>query len=85
MSGQEFSCFHYWWVFPLAMIVLCLLMMRFRRGSGLCGCYSWRRSASGISESDSAEEILDKRYAIGELDDREYEAKRSVLHRLPNA
>ena len=68
-----------WWIFPLVMIVLCFLMMRGRRGPMMCGFGSrWGDWGRGSSE-DSARDILDKRFATGEIDRSEYEEKRNVL------
>ena len=60
--------FHeYWWIFPLAMIIVCFLFMR---GGGMCGHGS---HDGGKYDSESARDILDKRYATGEIDSAEYE------------
>ena len=80
----------FWWIFPLLffvmMIVMCLLMMR----RGCTGCM-WRgrkmdgpeaRDAmkwSGGDASESALNILDKRYASGEIDRQEYEEKKAAI------
>ncbi len=58
----------YWWIFPLGMMLLCFLTMR---GKGMCGMHSW----SGTDSSETAREILDRRYALGEIDRAEYEEK----------
>ena len=75
--------FQWWWILPVAMIVLCFFMMR-----GRASCMmSWpsSRGAGGppvITSSDSAKEILDKRYALGEISKEEYEEKRKDIGRL---
>ena len=79
MCGSEFCDFSYWWIFPLVMMILCLLVMRGRRGSMICGFGSRKTGGNKISNSNSAVEILDKRYALGEIDKEEYEKKKSVL------
>jgi putative membrane protein len=67
MFGYEF-CAGYWWIFPLVMIVLCFVFMRGCMGRRMCG---WG--------SDSVLEILDRRYAKGEIDRDEYDEKKSEL------
>jgi len=67
--GGVWNSFHWWWLIPIAMMVLCFLMMHGRRG-----CVTgWPRSRPGY---DSAREILDKRYARGEISKEEYEEKK---------
>ena len=73
MFGYEFWG-GYWWIFPLVMIVLCLLFMR--------GCMGGRRMcgwSSGAGFGESAIDILNKRYAKGEIDQKEYEEKKREL------
>ncbi len=61
--------FHFWWIIPIVMMVLCFIMMSRRRG-----CITgWSRSGH---LADSAREILDKRYALGEISKEEYEEKK---------
>jgi putative membrane protein len=72
MIGYEF-CGGYWWVFPLVMIVFCIVFMRGCMGRRMC---SWR-AGSGFGES--AVDVLNKRYAKGEIDQREYEEKKKEL------
>ena len=62
--------------FPLVMIIFCFLFMR--RGSytrmwGFGQCFDSGKSAM---------EILNKRYAKGEIDQREYEEKKGNLETL---
>jgi uncharacterized membrane protein len=78
MFGSEFSTFP-WWIFPILMIALCFLMMRGRRGSMMCGFGSRTDESHRISSSDSATYILDKRYALGEINKEEYEEKKNIL------
>ncbi len=64
------------------MFVLCFFMMRGRRGATVCGPSS---GAAGDSfwkgRPESAGEILDKRYARGEIGKEEYEDKKKDMGR----
>ncbi len=67
--GAVWNGFHWWWIIPIAMMVLCFIMMRRH-----WGCMrGWSRSHH---PADSAREILDKRYALGEISKEEYEEKK---------
>lgn len=70
--------YEFWWIFPVIMIVLCFLMMRGRSGSMMCG-FGSRDESRFIQPTDSATDILDKRYARGEIGQREYEEKKGKL------
>jgi uncharacterized membrane protein len=83
VSGSEFHIASYWWLFPLVMIILCFLAMRGRKGSMMCGCGFRRAGNHKIGDSSSAVEILDNRYALGDIEKREYEEKKSALSRVP--
>ena len=85
MPGSEFCSFPYWWLFPLVMIILCVFALSGRRGSIMCGFGSRGTPNHKISNSNSAMEILDKRYALGELDKKEYEETRRALRQVPKA
>ncbi len=67
-----------WWIFPLVMIILCFFMMRGRMGS-MCGFASHGKDSHSINTSDSALEILDKRYTLGEINKEDYEEKKRTL------
>jgi uncharacterized membrane protein len=80
----------FWWIFPLLffvmMIVMCFLMMR--RGGMGCMWHDRKmnspesRDVMGRSMGDSSESalnILDKRYASGEIDKQEYEEKKAAI------
>lgn len=75
MNGLEGFLESYWWIIPLALMLLCLLCMR-GRGRAL-GCFGSRTfSGHHIDPSDSPGEILDKRYALGDIGREEYEEKK---------
>ncbi len=72
MFGYEFLT-GYWWIFPLVMIFLCILFMRGCMSSRMCG---W---GAGYNFGESAMHILNKRYAKGEIDQKEYAEKKREL------
>jgi putative membrane protein len=79
MYSSEFCNFPYWWLFPLVMIVLCFFMMRGGRAWKMCGFGPWRMGRRQTGVPDSAIEILNKRYASGEINKEEYEEKKRTL------
>jgi putative membrane protein len=73
-----------WWIFPLAMagiMVFFLFMMRKRMGSVMCGPGLRGLRSHGKDASDSAQAILNKRYARGEISKEEYEEKKRDITR----
>lgn len=64
-----------WWIFPLLMIVVCMLLMR--KGCGKMMCGPGAQNTSG----ESAMNILNKRYAEGDIDKKEYEERKRELTR----
>jgi len=74
MSGYEFcGGFHFWWIFPFIMIFFCFIFMRRSFGRRMCfpGYHrGW---------SESALDILQRRYARGEIDNDEYEERKKQL------
>jgi putative membrane protein len=76
MFGTE--GFDLWWLIPIVLIGLCFF--------GARGCCSGRRhriedrpERNNEATSDSALDILNRRYARGEVDDEEYERKRKAI------
>ena len=80
MYGAEFFDFSFWWVCPIIMIALCFFMMRGRKGFTMCGFGSHGTESDKINLSDSARDVLDKRYARGEIGKEEYEEKKLTLN-----
>lgn len=72
MTGYEF-CFGYWWIFPLIMIFLCILFARRSRGRWMYGCCGPR------DFRESPLDILNKRYAKGEIEQEEFEEKKQTI------
>jgi hypothetical protein len=64
--GSEFYNFPYWWLFPLAMIILCFLVMRGRWGSMMCG-FGPRRT----DNHKNKEEYEEKRSVLRQVPETE--------------
>jgi len=79
MYCSEFTNFSYWWIFPILMMVLCFLMMRGRRRPMMYGFGSRDVENGKDRVTDSALDILNKRYASGEINKKEYEEKKRTL------
>lgn len=78
-GSQGVLCnFGWWWIFPLIMIVFCFFMMKGRMGSMMCRPGSRSGDSHGNS-TESALDVLDKRYAQGEINKSEYEEKKRVI------
>ena len=78
MLGYEsFEFGDWWWIFPIVMMILCFFMMRGRMCS-MMGGHDTQDATDPhrIASSDPAREILDKRYALGEISKEEYEEKK---------
>lgn len=70
----------YWWIFPLILMILCCFGTWGRKGSGICGFGSRDIETGKIRSSDSANDILDKRYASGEISREEYEERKRAIN-----
>ena len=79
MFDAEFLNFSFWWLIPVVMMALCFFMMRGRKGSMMCGFGPRDKDNHRINPSDSAMDILDKKYAAGQIDVKEYEKKKIIL------
>lgn len=79
MYGSELYAFSFWWIVPIVMMILCFFIMRGRRGAmmnGFCCCGRDWQKAKG---TESSMDILDRRYASGDIDKTEYEEKKRTL------
>jgi len=79
MYGSEFFSSSLWWICPILMIAMWFFMRRGRRGSMMCGFGFRDKNRHHIRTSDSATDILDKRYASDEIEKEEYEEKKRNL------
>lgn len=70
------------WLFPILFFVVFMFFMRgiFGRGSLSCGSHSHSAAhGDGATHDASAREILDKRFAIGDITKEEYEEMKKSL------
>jgi putative membrane protein len=68
----------YWWIVPIimiAMMVLCFFMMRGHGGAMMCS------GSRGEKASDRPLDILNRKYARGEIKKQEYEEKKEDIAR----
>ena len=68
--------FAWMWIFPLSFLIVCLFFLfafLFRNPGSFCG----RRDRRDLSEA--VREILDRRYASGEITVEQYEEMKRVL------
>lgn len=79
MYYADIGSFDLWWIIPIGMMILCGFIMRWRSGSRMCGFDPRGSGHEELKGSFSALEILDRRYASGEIDKAEYDEKRRVL------
>ena len=69
----------FWWILPVLVIGVCLFMLWARTRCGWRGCMTgWRN----LQASNSALDILNKRYARGEIGKSEYEEKKKALTQM---
>jgi len=68
--------FGFMWLIPLLFFVVIIMCMRGMFGRGSPGCGSHRDNAT---HQENAREILDKRFAKGEITKSEYEEMKKTL------
>jgi uncharacterized membrane protein len=79
MCGSELCVFSFWWIIPIVMMILCFFMMRGRKWTMMGGFGPCNRSWHQTKGAEAPMEILDKRYASGEIEKAEYEEKKRTL------
>ena len=79
MYVSELCGISLWWIVPIIVMILCFFMMRGRRGSMMCGFGSRTINCHKAEVAESVREILDRRYASGEINKDEYEEKKRTL------
>ena len=73
MFGLQQWFWGFWWICPLFMIVMIIVfILVVRRFSCMSG---WRSQGGGAGQAaaGTAEEILKRRYALGEISKKEFE------------
>jgi len=73
--GHGFG-FGWMWIFPLIFLVICLF---FAFGFFLRGPGRFRQDAGRAGSDESAREVLDRRYAKGEITKEQYEEMKHAL------
>jgi uncharacterized membrane protein len=85
MYGSELCGFSFWWIGPIVMMILCLFMMRGRRWTMMGGFGPCNRNWHKTKGAESAMDILDRRYASGDIEKVEYEERKRTLVGSPEA
>jgi len=78
MYGSELIDFSFWWIVPIVMMILCFMMRR-RRGTMTGGFGPCSRNWYQAKTAESAMDILDRRYASGDIEKFEYEERKRTL------
>ena len=71
--------FGFMWMIPLFFFVVFIFFMRGMFGRGSPGCGS---NGDNATHQDNAREILDKRFAKGEITKNEYEEMKKTLENV---
>jgi len=72
----------FWWIFPLfmfLMMIFCVAGMFRGHGAGGGHCAPSHRTDQPSHPQESALQILNERFARGELQQQEYEAKKAAI------
>lgn len=80
MGPENFS-FQGWWIIPMIFCFAMMVFMFFGRGrrSFGPGCFLNNEETSGRDSSESALDILNTRYAKGEISKNDYEEMKNNL------
>jgi putative membrane protein len=82
MWGDGYG-WHFWWMFPLMMLCMIVIFaVIFFLARGLCGhgCHHWGRPPRMWGDpSHSALQILNERFARGEIQKDEYAEKKAAI------
>jgi uncharacterized membrane protein len=89
MHGHEWCGFGWhgfslWWLVPIVLVAIFVMLMWWRRGRPWCGPGPWRSDCRRPDTNDSASVILDERFACGDIDRAQYEEMCTVLERPRN-
>jgi uncharacterized membrane protein len=81
MLFWENWCLGFWWICPIFMVVMIIICaFALRRFCGMTG-----RLSSGVDgnrhQEATAEEILKRRYALGEISQKEYDEMRRHIQK----
>jgi len=79
MFGSESCVFSFWWIIPVVAMILCFFMICRRRGTMASGFGCCGRDWQQYKSKESSMDILDRRYASGDIDKTEYEEKKRTL------
>ena len=79
MWGDGYG-WHSWWMFPMMLMILLLVGAAvFFLGHGMASRGGWRANRQWDDPALSALQILNERFARGEIPREEYEEKKAVL------